>query len=171
MSLVAFCRNIKFHAFCEWTFVFSSCIKSLDSYARNHLLILLQSCAFSFFDPFNDYIDNIFYAATQPKKVVTLFNIQVGFSHSNILRTIIYRACMRFSNLTSFSRGSGHLPRRLKSSHISEVFSNSERTRKVFVIFGGATSERQVSLMSGTNVWLNLQDFDDVSIIQQVVGV
>ncbi|KAF5476357.1 hypothetical protein F2P56_008083 [Juglans regia] len=89
---------------------------------------------------------------------------KVGFSHSNILRTIIYRACMRFPNLASFSRGSSHLPRRLKSSQISEVFSNSKRTRKVFVIFGGATSERQVSLMSGTNVWLNLQAFDDLEV-------
>lgn len=78
---------------------------------------------------------------------------------------------MRFPNLASFSRGSNHLPRRLKPSQIGEVFSNGERTRKVFVIFGGATSERQVSLMSGTNVWLNLQAFDDVSIIHQVVGM
>ena len=31
-------------------------------------------------------------------------------------------------------------------------------TRKpVFVLFGGSTSERQVSLMSGTNVWLKLR--------------
>lgn len=35
--------------------------------------------------------------------------------------------------------------------------------KKVYVIFGGDTSERQVSLMSGTNVWLNLRASDDVS--------
>ncbi|KAK7835744.1 d-alanine--d-alanine ligase a [Quercus suber] len=88
---------------------------------------------------------------------------KVGFSHSNILRTIIYRACLRFPNLASFSSGSSHLPRRSKSAQISKAFSINESTRKVFVIFGGDTSERQVSLMSGTNVWLNLQAFDDVS--------
>jgi hypothetical protein len=30
-------------------------------------------------------------------------------------------------------------------------------------LFGGDTSERQVSLISGTNVWLNLQACSDVS--------
>lgn len=49
------------------------------------------------------------------------------------------------------------------SSLLSEALPKCEGTRKVFVIFGGDTSERQVSLMSGTNVWLNLQAFDDVS--------
>ena len=96
------------------------------------------------------------------KKRNSTSNVQVGFSHSNILRTIIYHACLRFPNLASFSSGSSHLPRRSKSAQISEAFSKS--SCKVFVIFGGDTSERQVSLMSGTNVWLNLQAFDDVSI-------
>ncbi|KAE8099081.1 hypothetical protein FH972_017090 [Carpinus fangiana] len=89
---------------------------------------------------------------------------KVGFSHSNILRSIIYHACLRFPNLASFSSGSSHLPRRSKSSQIREVISNEESTRKVSVIFGGNTSERQVSLMSGTNVWLNLQAFDDLEV-------
>ncbi|KAK4582265.1 hypothetical protein RGQ29_025442 [Quercus rubra] len=89
---------------------------------------------------------------------------KVGFSHSNILQTIIYRACLRFPNLASFSSGSSHLPRRSKSAQISKAFSINESTRKVFVIFGGDTSERQVSLMSGTNVWLNLQAFDDLEV-------
>ncbi|OEL26382.1 hypothetical protein BAE44_0012600 [Dichanthelium oligosanthes] len=39
-----------------------------------------------------------------------------------------------------------------------------QASAKVFVIFGGDTSERQVSLMSGTNVWLNLQGFDDLDV-------
>lgn len=99
------------------------------------------------------------------KKEVTISNIQVGFSHSNILRSIIYHACLRFPTLASFSSGSSNLPRRSKSSQIREVISNNESIRKVSVIFGGDTSERQVSLMSGTNVWLNLQAFGDVSII------
>lgn len=56
---------------------------------------------------------------------------------------------------------SSDLPRTLKSPLLKDDW---EGTQKVFVIFGGDTSERQVSLMSGTNVWLNLQAFDDVSI-------
>ena len=38
----------------------------------------------------------------------------------------------------------------------ADRFVNSPR-KKVYVLFGGGTSERQVSLMSGTNVWLKLR--------------
>lgn len=58
---------------------------------------------------------------------------------------------------------SGNLLRRSNSTQRSQAYSSHESIRKVFVIFGGDTSERQVSLMSGTNVWLNLQVFDEVS--------
>ncbi|RVW74839.1 Retrovirus-related Pol polyprotein from transposon RE1 [Vitis vinifera] len=88
---------------------------------------------------------------------------KVGFSHSNILRSIIQRACLRFPNLASYTSLSNLLPRRSKSSQLIEAFPKTKDVRKVFVIFGGDTSERQVSLMSGTNVWLNLQAFNDVS--------
>lgn len=91
------------------------------------------------------------------------FDIQVGFSHLNILRSIIYRACTRFPKLASLSSVSGHL-HRSETSLLNETLSKQEGIHKVFVIFGGDTSERQVSLMSGTNVWLNLQAFDDVGI-------
>lgn len=89
---------------------------------------------------------------------------KVGFSHSNILRSIVYHASLRFPHLAAFGSESGHLSRGSKSSQISRAFSNSEIIPKVFVIFGGDTSERQVSLMSGTNVWLNLQSFDDLEV-------
>ncbi|XP_012089736.1 uncharacterized protein LOC105648070 isoform X1 [Jatropha curcas] len=89
---------------------------------------------------------------------------KVGFSHSNILRSIIHHACLRFPNLASINDISDHLPRRSRSSQLAEAFSKQEGARKVFVIFGGDTSERQVSLMSGTNVWLNLQAFDDLNV-------
>jgi len=89
--------------------------------------------------------------------------IQVGFSHTNILRSIIHHACLRFPNLASVSGISGQLPSRSKSLQLNNSFSHHEGARKVFVIFGGDTSERQVSLMSGTNVWLNLRAFHDVS--------
>lgn len=89
--------------------------------------------------------------------------VQVGFSHSNILRTIIRHACLRFPDLALYNNASNALPRQLKSSQRNETFPNRKGVQKVFVVFGGETSERQVSLMSGTNVWLNLQAFDDVS--------
>ncbi|XP_042480698.1 uncharacterized protein LOC122061493 isoform X2 [Macadamia integrifolia] len=88
---------------------------------------------------------------------------KVGFSHSNILRTIIQRACLRFPGIASYGNSSITLPRQSKSSQCAET-QPSQKARKVFVIFGGETSERQVSLMSGTNVWLNLQAFDDLEV-------
>jgi D-alanine-D-alanine ligase-like ATP-grasp enzyme len=84
---------------------------------------------------------------------------KVGFSHSNILRSIIHHACSRF-NLNK----SSHSPTSSKPPQLPGAFKKPEGTRKVFVIFGGNTSERQVSLMSGTNVWLNLQSFDDLEV-------
>lgn len=78
------------------------------------------------------------------------------------MRTIIQRACLRFPRLASHSSESNRSPRRSK---LGQQFSEREGPRKVFVIFGGDTSERQVSLMSGTNVWLNLQVSGDVSFL------
>ncbi|KAI3771072.1 hypothetical protein L6452_02225 [Arctium lappa] len=89
---------------------------------------------------------------------------KVGFSHSNILRTIIQRACLRFPSLSSYCSESIPSPRRSKSSKLDESFPKHQGHRKVFVIFGGDTSERQVSLMSGTNVWLNLQVSGDLEV-------
>ncbi|KAL6146290.1 hypothetical protein ACLB2K_056973 [Fragaria x ananassa] len=87
---------------------------------------------------------------------------KVGFSHANILRSIINHACLRFPHLASCDGVSGDLSRTLKSPLLKDDW---EGTQKVFVIFGGDTSERQVSLMSGTNVWLNLQAFDDLEVL------
>ncbi|XP_022157299.1 uncharacterized protein LOC111024031 [Momordica charantia] len=89
---------------------------------------------------------------------------KVGFSHSNILRSIIYHACLRYPDLGSLDCMSGNLLRRSNSAQRSQAYSSHESIRKVFVIFGGDTSERQVSLMSGTNVWLNLQVFDELEV-------
>ncbi|XP_062002738.1 uncharacterized protein LOC133720454 isoform X2 [Rosa rugosa] len=86
---------------------------------------------------------------------------KVGFSHANILRSIINHACLRFPHLASCDVSSD-LPRTSKSPLLKDDW---EGTQKVFVIFGGDTSERQVSLMSGTNVWLNLQAFDDLEVL------
>ncbi|XP_049401316.1 uncharacterized protein LOC125865171 [Solanum stenotomum] len=87
---------------------------------------------------------------------------KVGFSHSNILRTIIQHACLRFPDLLSHNIISRPSRRRSKSSSVTEEF--IKQHKKVYVIFGGDTSERQVSLMSGTNVWLNLRASDDLEV-------
>lgn len=88
---------------------------------------------------------------------------KVGFSHSNILRTVIQHACLRFPSLHRYSVVSSPYPRKKYSKPSISPAKHQGRRRKVYVIFGGDTSERQVSLMSGTNVWLNLQTFSDVS--------
>ncbi|TYI87763.1 hypothetical protein E1A91_D04G158900v1 [Gossypium mustelinum] len=89
---------------------------------------------------------------------------KVGFSHSNILRSIISRACLRFPELATYSSKSSQFQKNIKSSKLNGTSKGREGFRKVFVLFGGDTSERQVSLMSGTNVWLNLQGFDDLDV-------
>lgn len=89
---------------------------------------------------------------------------KVGFSHTNILRSIVHHACLRFPNLASVSGISSQIPSRSKSSELNKSFPRREGAQKVFVIFGGDTSERQVSLMSGTNVWLNLLGFNDLEV-------
>uniref|UniRef100_A0A7C8YZN4 D-alanine--D-alanine ligase n=1 Tax=Opuntia streptacantha TaxID=393608 RepID=A0A7C8YZN4_OPUST len=88
----------------------------------------------------------------------------VGFSHSNILRSILHHACSRFPSLASCSGKSYFSSVVRKYPQIEELVAKKAGLQKVFVIFGGDTSERQVSLMSGTNVWLNLQAFDDLDV-------
>ncbi|KAM3372262.1 hypothetical protein ACQJBY_019247 [Aegilops geniculata] len=89
---------------------------------------------------------------------------KVGFSHSRILRTIVQRACSRFPSLVSSNNAWTALSRKMQSEKQAEIIQNGTCKQKAFVIFGGDTSERQVSLMSGTNVWLNLQGFDDLDV-------
>ncbi|WOL14789.1 hypothetical protein Cni_G23570 [Canna indica] len=89
---------------------------------------------------------------------------KVGFSHSNILRTIIQHACLRFPSLKSCSNAWNTLARKLQHAVHRNIPSKIQGYQKVFVLFGGETSERQVSLMSGTNVWLNLQGYDDLDV-------
>ncbi|KAL3536586.1 hypothetical protein ACH5RR_005047 [Cinchona calisaya] len=90
---------------------------------------------------------------------------KVGFSHSNILRTIIQHACLQSPNLLTYDIVSNTSSRRSGSSLSTESLPTNQNARKVFVIFGGDTSERQVSLMSGTNVWLNLRASRDLEVI------
>jgi D-alanine--D-alanine ligase len=67
---------------------------------------------------------------------------RIGFTHADVLRFILKNACRRHGI---------RFPEREKTKP-------AENKRKIiYVLFGGKTSERQVSLMSGTNVWLKLR--------------
>lgn len=63
----------------------------------------------------------------------------LGMTHREILEYISKSACKRYG--ITFPK--------------TEV-NSTENKRSVFVLFGNANAERQVSLMSGTNVWLKL---------------
>ena len=67
---------------------------------------------------------------------------RLGMSHSDLLYFIVKNSCRR--QKISFPE------RKQKENNITR--------KKVSVIFGGGTSERQVSLMSGTNIWLKLRN-------------
>ncbi len=73
---------------------------------------------------------------------------RLGFSHGDLLRYIVKQSCRR------------------QGLAVPALPPPSAPNRKpVHVLFGGSTSERQVSLMSGTNVWLKLrksQQFEPV---------
>jgi len=73
---------------------------------------------------------------------------RIGMSHRDVLRYIVKSACRRHN--ISFPQSAG------ENDH-----SRLQCKRKrVNVLFGGNTAERQVSVMSGTNVWLKLKRSD-----------
>ncbi len=65
---------------------------------------------------------------------------RVGFSHRDLLRFIVKRVA---------ERAALNLPQNKEAEILNR--------KPVQVLFGGQTSERQVSLMSGTNAWLKLR--------------
>ncbi|KKR62616.1 hypothetical protein A2643_03175 [Candidatus Nomurabacteria bacterium RIFCSPHIGHO2_01_FULL_39_220] len=65
---------------------------------------------------------------------------RIGMSHGDLLHYIVRNSCLR---------------QRIKFSEFERK--NIENKKPVPVLFGGKTSERQVSLMTGTNVWLKLR--------------
>ncbi|MBI4836418.1 MAG: hypothetical protein HY817_04125 [Candidatus Abawacabacteria bacterium] len=67
---------------------------------------------------------------------------RIGLSHKGVLRHIVKHACARYQ--IAFPQ---------KSHQVSK-----KKRKLIHVLFGGQTSERQVSLMSGTNVWLKLRE-------------
>jgi len=69
---------------------------------------------------------------------------RIGFSHRDLLRYIVKQAARRYKiEMPTPQRSGGEIKK--------------EKKKAVRVIFGGETSERQVSLMSGTNAWLKLR--------------
>ena len=64
---------------------------------------------------------------------------QIGMSHRDFLQFVVKNACRRHD--IDFPNGKRKVETKKKDIH---------------VLFGGKTAERQVSLMSGTNVWLKL---------------
>lgn len=77
---------------------------------------------------------------------------EAGLSHADVLQQILVNACKRHEL---------ELPMQLTES-ANEAKSGVKQ--KVHVIFGGNTSERQVSLMSGTNIWLKLCSYKDLQV-------
>ncbi|MEI6532165.1 MAG: hypothetical protein WCN87_05045, partial [Chlamydiota bacterium] len=63
-----------------------------------------------------------------------------GFTHKEALRSVLQLACKR------------------EGLALPEEKSLLKTKETVYVLFGGNTAERQVSLMSGTNVWLKLMN-------------
>ena len=69
---------------------------------------------------------------------------RVGLTHSDALRHVVNGAARRYG-----------------IAHKENTQAKKSDAQKVCVLFGGATAERQVSLMSGTNVWLKLRHAPD----------
>ncbi len=70
---------------------------------------------------------------------------QIGMSHSDLLRYLVRHACRRHGIAADFS----------------STARAAEERQPVDVLFGGDSSERHVSLMSGTNVWLKLSTSEE----------
>ncbi|MCE9548959.1 hypothetical protein K8Q98_00990 [Candidatus Nomurabacteria bacterium] len=86
---------------------------------------------FSDFNPISGMEQNSF---------LFLQSSRLGFSHQDFFRFLLNNAFL--------NRG--------MDERIEDVF-NSKTRKPVAVLFGGETAEKQVSLMSGTNVWLKLR--------------
>src|ERR1035437_10951630 len=71
---------------------------------------------------------------------------RIGFSHQDLLRYILNNAFLRRNISASIS-----------NIFLDDKVDPNESRKPVLVLFGGESSEKQVSLMSGTNVWLKLR--------------
>ncbi|MDF2576518.1 MAG: ddlA [Chlamydiales bacterium] len=95
------------------------------------------TCCFSDFNPISGMEQNSFMF----QQAATL-----GLTHRDLLYYLISQASRRYKN-----------------RFIPPIKNESLAKKPVFVLFGGQTAERQVSLMSGTNIWLKLRQSDHYS--------
>ncbi len=65
---------------------------------------------------------------------------QIGMSHGDLLRHVVKNACRRY-----------------RIPFPEKLFEVHKPKKRINVLFGGKTAERQVSVMSGTNAWLKLR--------------
>ncbi|GBG84261.1 hypothetical protein CBR_g38232 [Chara braunii] len=115
---------------------------------------------------------------------------EVGLSHSALLRTVLARACrrhglpwpcfpeqddgLRHSDSDTAQESDGAASKHhdnvqggrnpnltMRPWRNTSAAARPTKSQAVYVLFGGATSERQVSLISGTNVWLKLRELDE----------
>jgi len=66
---------------------------------------------------------------------------QIGMSHRDLIQFVVKNACRRHG-----------------IEFPDQKTKKSSKKKRINVLFGGKTAERQVSLMSGTNVWLKLRN-------------
>lgn len=76
---------------------------------------------------------------------------RVGFSHQDLFRFIVNNACLRRGISVSIENKFTYQDFNGKSAL------PADKRKPVAVLFGGETAEKQISLMSGTNVWLKLR--------------
>ncbi len=80
------------------------------------------------------------YSGMEQNSFIFQQSTRVGISHTQLIAFILEAALKRHG----------------KPQSVSKTMTKKKNIQKVFVLMGGLTSERQVSLMSGTNVWLKL---------------
>ncbi len=64
---------------------------------------------------------------------------RIGLSHTDLLEYVLNQTLLRY-----------------EKPSLAKRFTSSLHKKPVYILMGGNTSERQVSLLSGTNVWLKL---------------
>ena len=104
---------------------------------------------------------------------------EIGMTHSAVLRHVLCSACHRSNipirmQISEKERKSNaetltfYQQPQLKTENVPcrkvPGYTHAHERVKVYVLFGGGTSERQVSLMSGTNVWLRLREYPEYDV-------
>lgn len=77
----------------------------------------------------------------------------IGFTHRDMVLYLLSHALQRFAKSTLTLSDS-----RASVSSLASSSSAATQPPRLSVLFGGATAERQVSVMSGTNAWLKLKN-------------